>query len=307
MPSPVVLFDPGISTHDGAPPGNLGNLVIQDAVNRELNRLFADRPVVRISTFQPPELPQLQQLRGAHAIILGGTNMLTSRMREYRQWVISMRHAFRLRPTVLLGVGWWKYQSAPTLLTRAFLSITLRHGGWHSVRDEYTANMLRNVGIRNVLNTACVTMWSLIGKSPQSWPTTRGEAVLATLTDYAQSPEADQRLLNLLAEQYRNVYLWPQGAKDLEYIQTLQVPSRIQILPRTLDVVTNLLRDEPSLDYIGTRLHCGIHSLNHGRRTLILEVDNRATEISRDTNLPTCARDDFAASRAGSTALNRCS
>lgn len=40
------------------------------------------------------------------------------------------------------------------------------------------------------------------------------------------------------------------------------------------------------MDYIGTRLHGGIHALNHGVRAIVIEVDNRAAEIARDTGLP---------------------
>ena len=44
------------------------------------------------------------------------------------------------------------------------------------------------------------------------------------------------------------------------------------------------------IDYVGTRLHGGIEALNHGRRSLVLAVDNRATEIGKDTNLPVMDR-----------------
>ena len=55
-----------------------------------------------------------------------------------------------------------------------------------------------------------------------------------------------------------------------------------------------LLREAPSLDYVGNRLHGGIRALQHGRRAIIVEIDNRAQEMGRDFNLPTVARDDFA-------------
>ena len=40
------------------------------------------------------------------------------------------------------------------------------------------------------------------------------------------------------------------------------------------------------VDFVGNRLHGGIRALQHTRRALILSVDNRATEIARDTGLP---------------------
>ena len=46
-----------------------------------------------------------------------------------------------------------------------------------------------------------------------------------------------------------------------------------------------------NIDYVGTRLHAGIHALNHGIRSIIVEVDNRSAEIAKDTNLPVIKRD----------------
>ena len=47
------------------------------------------------------------------------------------------------------------------------------------------------------------------------------------------------------------------------------------------------------VDYVGTRLHAGIHALNHKIRCIILAVDNRATEMGRDVNLPVIQRDEI--------------
>jgi hypothetical protein len=47
------------------------------------------------------------------------------------------------------------------------------------------------------------------------------------------------------------------------------------------------------IDYLGTRLHAGIRALQNKKRTLILAVDNRAIEISKDTNLPVVPRNDW--------------
>jgi len=50
----------------------------------------------------------------------------------------------------------------------------------------------------------------------------------------------------------------------------------------------------PDLDYVGTRLHGGIRCLIAGKRSLILEVDNRAAEIAKETGLPSLPRTDLA-------------
>ena len=48
------------------------------------------------------------------------------------------------------------------------------------------------------------------------------------------------------------------------------------------------------MDYVGTRLHGGIHALNHGVRTILVSVDNRAAELGRDIHLPVLDRSRIA-------------
>ena len=43
----------------------------------------------------------------------------------------------------------------------------------------------------------------------------------------------------------------------------------------------------------GNRLHAGLRALQHGRRTIIVEIDNRAREMGADFGLPTVGRTDF--------------
>ena len=48
----------------------------------------------------------------------------------------------------------------------------------------------------------------------------------------------------------------------------------------------------PSIDYVGTRLHAGVRALQCNVRTLILAVDNRALEIGNDVNLNVIKREN---------------
>ena len=54
---------------------------------------------------------------------------------------------------------------------------------------------------------------------------------------------------------------------------------------RNLDCFEKCLEQE-KIDYVGSRLHGGIHALNHGKRTIIISVDNRASDMREDLNLP---------------------
>ncbi len=287
----LCLFDPGLMDPKGIPTGNLGNLVIQQAVHREVRRAFNGWEILRLSTFWTPGPEERRQLRSADLTLAGGTNLLNSQMNRYRQWVISLRHVPGMRRAILLGVGWWKYEPPPNLFTRFFLKFLLSDSALHSVRDSYTESVLRGIGYRNVVNTACPTMWPLAEARPEQFPMQKGRHALVMLTDYSRNEESDSRLLRLVASRYEKIFVFPQGKFDLPYLQSFHL--NLHIVERDYHALNRFLAEEPSFDYIGTRLHGGIHCLNHRRRALILEVDNRAREIGRDTGLPTVPRNDL--------------
>ena len=68
--------------------------------------------------------------------------------------------------------------------------------------------------------------------------------------------------------------------------------NRIQILSQSLEGYDNLLKSKEELDYIGTRLHAGIRALQFKRKSIIVGIDNRSNEISKDINLPIIIRKD---------------
>ena len=65
-----------------------------------------------------------------------------------------------------------------------------------------------------------------------------------------------------------------------------------QVQGATLSAFDEAL-SQNDVDYVGTRLHGGIRALQHGRRTLIVSIDNRAREKQRDFNIPAIERDDI--------------
>ena len=48
--------------------------------------------------------------------------------------------------------------------------------------------------------------------------------------------------------------------------------------------------DTVNIDYVGTRLHAGIHALNNKVRSIIIAIDNRAIEMGKDFKLPVLER-----------------
>jgi hypothetical protein len=84
-----------------------------------------------------------------------------------------------------------------------------------------------------------------------------------------------------------------QQPEDFAYAAALG-DGRIKLIPPNLASYTQYLQQN-HVDYIGSRLHGGIRALQTGKRSLILAVDNRAVEISKDTGLPVVKRDNVAA------------
>ncbi|MBD2036623.1 polysaccharide pyruvyl transferase family protein [Leptolyngbya sp. FACHB-321] len=291
--SQICLLDPGMEDHNDRPSENLGDLIIQQAVLREIDSLFGSQNIAKLSTHAPLEETHLQMIQASSIAIVGGTNLLSSNMNHYNQWKIVLRDALRLRKRVLLlGVSWWQYQGRPNLYTLALLHLALSYKGSHSVRDNYTKKKLQSIGIRNVINTGCPTMWPLANLQPDAIPQTKATNALVMLTDYSKNIELDRKLLELATSHYETVYFWPQGAGDRDYVTSFNLP--VTILERSLPALENLLKSDVSLDYIGTRLHGGIRCLLAKRRALILRIDHRATEIAQETGLPSVDRADFA-------------
>lgn len=282
------LLDPSICST------NSGDQIIMEAVNTEISRTLEGMFVIRFPTQEYLGARSRRLLARASLKVLGGTNLLSSNMHIYNQWKINLVDMWRLREVVLLGVGWWQYQDDPNLYTRTLLRRVLSSGWLHSVRDNYTREKLEKIGIRNVINTGCPTLWPLTERHCDGIPRDKGQNVVFTLTDYSRDATADRALIEQLSKTYAKAYFWPQGADDLDYLRDLDGVERVSILPPGLRAFNGLLESDLSLDYVGTRLHAGIKALNAGRRTIILAVDNRALEMGRDVGLNVVDRTSIA-------------
>ncbi|MCX6380827.1 MAG: polysaccharide pyruvyl transferase family protein, partial [Armatimonadetes bacterium] len=108
----ICVLDPGLQTQDGAPSTNLGDLIIQDAVSREIARLFPDAEKYHYATHSPLTKERLASLSQMDVILVGGTNLLTSRFRPWNrwndtyqcwsnQWSINLLEAMKIRCAVL--------------------------------------------------------------------------------------------------------------------------------------------------------------------------------------------------------------
>jgi polysaccharide pyruvyl transferase WcaK-like protein len=279
---PVVLFDTAMNTD------NAGDHIIMENCLLHLEELVDTQNAAHVSTHR---IPDADGDDWGSTKIVCGTNILSCQMSQYGLWKLP-RNLKNYRNITLMGVGFDSYNTKSEGYTRLLLRHMLSKDGYHSVRDSFAEKALRSLGVQNVLNTGCPTMWNLTPEHCASIPRQKARNVVCTVTDYIRDAKNDGAMLDILLESYDHVYLWLQGREDPEYIRELGYADRVTLIPGTLADYDAVLAQE-DLDYVGTRLHAGIRALRKGRRSLIVSVDNRAECIGADTGLPTIRREDI--------------
>lgn len=274
----ILLLNPAISSF------NLGDHIIYDSVKKELKNILKEAFTVEVSTHLPVS-KWLKKSRDFDLSFVCGSNLLRGKMNSsFRQWDINMHSTKYLQPSILMGVGWWQYGDEPNFYTKQLYKRVLSSSKIHSVRDSYTLSQLKKIGITNVLNTACPTMWKLDRIHCSKIPQEKSNDVIFTLTDYNQDSVQDTLMIEILISSYRNIFFWPQGSNDLSYLYSLKIDfSKVEIINPSLKDYDDILKLK--IDYVGTRLHAGIRALQHKRRTIIIGIDNRAIEKQKDFNI----------------------
>lgn len=275
---------------------NVGDEIIMDAVDAVLREVFPDAYFYRVPTHDSISDWSRRFIGESDLAVIGGTNILGPRMGPDDQWKLAPETVDRLAGrTVALAVGWHSYTEKPGWRQGRLIRRLLSSPFEHSARDQHTDDQLKELRVRS-RNTACATMWGLDEAFCRSIPTAKAPAVVTTLTRWRADHAADRAFLERLKALYGEVWYWPQMREDAGYAEELSPPGvgGLRPVPANLAGYDRFL-DEHDVDYVGTRLHGGIRALQRGRRTLIVEVDNRAAEIARDTGLPTVRRGDLPA------------
>lgn len=294
----ITIFDPALADNAGNASTNLGDIIITRSVDRVLAELFSGADVARVSTHTPPTRALLEQALDADLNLIAGTNLLSSHVVRYNQWKLFDDPIHHADPpfleAVLCGVGWWQYQDEPDAVTRWFYDRVLARTGPHSLRDAYSLDNLGQCGLGELHNTSCPTLWQLQGR--QTAREGNAKVCLFTLTDYSRNAVDDDLIRTLVRLYPGGIVFFPQGSHDLDYISSLsafeECRNHIELLEHTRASLDDLA-GRATWDYVGTRLHAGIWSLEQGHSALILRVDNRATEIARETGLAVVERGDM--------------
>lgn len=282
----IVLYNPAISSL------NLGDEIIVEGCKQNLNKLFSDDMYIEISTHLPVSNSYLNRIKDVKYSFVLGSNLLMPKLdARFRQWDIKIWNVDYMKPVILMGVGWNRYSTKTTTYTKNLYKKLLSDKFLHSVRDKYTEKKLKEIGIDNVLNTGCPTFWNLDKEHCKSIPRMKSDKVIFTLTDYKRDLIKDKKIIEILKKNYKKVYFWIQGSDDYEYFKHINLNKDIEIISPKLEAFDKILKT--NVDYVGTRLHGGIRALQYRCRSIILAVDNRATELNKNYNIPILQRENI--------------
>lgn len=289
-----VLFD----TSSGSQ--NMGDYIILDSVEKEMEFLFKNNFTIKLSTHSPVlhsyqcvnRNGKIKYCNEASNKFLAGTNMLNyNMMLPWCNWNVNI---FNFKPylnSTLVGVGMNPNAKKINFYTKFLYKKILSKDTIHSTRDEKTKLFIESLGFR-AINTGCATLWSLTTEKCSKIPEGKSDNVIFTLTDYCKDIIRDQKLIDILIKNYDNVYYWVQGSNDLEYLKKFNNIENIKIVSPNLKSFSEVLSSK-NIEYVGTRLHAGIYAMKHEVRSIILIVDNRARDMKDSYNLVCIERDDI--------------
>ena len=275
---------------------NLGDIIIYQAIVNELQDLFQNAYVTNTSTHDSIGDVGRKAITSAPISLMMGTNVLTSRYRVNRKgmWRVTSKDVKALNHKVLLcGTGWKNSNNKVSLRQKHFYKKILNPDLLHSVRDSQAESALHSIGINNVINTSCPTLWSLSEELCKKIPKSKAKNVVFTLTRHKPAP-TDIEFIKILLDSYNAAYFWPQQIEDLDYLKKItpeKVIKKIKLIQPSILAFNDFL-EKNETDFVGTRLHGGVRALQYAKRTIIIAIDNRATEITKDTNLTTVERND---------------
>ncbi|MTK13124.1 MAG: polysaccharide pyruvyl transferase family protein [Clostridiaceae bacterium] len=279
----ISVFDTTISEY------NLGNQIIMDSVERELDNIFGNRFQYNIP-YQQINKKVGKCIKQSDFTFFGGTNSLSSFMNKYKQWDMNLFKTLYIKDVIMIGIGWWQYQDEPNLYTKLILKRSLSRQYYHSARDSYTEKRLRKMGFK-VINTGCPTLWELTQeKLKEVDKKGKQKNVVITFTDYNKEKDQDKKLFDICIKNYEKIYVWPQGVGDYSYIKEIDSKKKAIIIDSNLKAYDKVLLNE-EVDYIGTRLHAGIRALQKGVRAFFIAIDNRTIEMGNDIELTYVKRD----------------
>ena len=292
----IILFDPGIRSL------NKGDEIIMRSAEQELEKegILAGNYVIHSATHSPVVTfyqnthrnPRMKFYDNAKYKFICGSNLLWKNMLKPRPvFNVNLWNSIPYQNSIMMGVGLGLSKEKPDFYTKKLYSKIISKEYIHSTRDQAAANFLESLGYK-AIDTGCPTMWKFTPDFCVKIPHGKAENVIFTLTDYGKDYECDQKLIDILRDEYRQVNFWIQGAFDLEYFKTFHNTEGINVISPSVDAYSDFLIKN-DVDYVGTRLHGGMFAMQHQKRAIILAIDNRVRDLNAAYDLHVIERRDI--------------
>lgn len=272
---------------------NKGDEIIMECTRRELQFILKDNFEYTLPTHVSPfhwyqvwrNSNRLRSYADCRLKFVGGSNILVKNLlTHYPQWNINLFNYQPLKGCILVGVGAGVGEKS-NAYTRYIYRHMLNRDYYHSVRDERSRKYVESLGLK-AINTGCVTMWKLTPEFCRTIPTKKSSRVVFTVTasHSKEAIERDKYILSVLRSNYDEIYFWPQGIDDMNHLSDIDDLSGIHVLQASKQAYNEYLTDNGT-DYVGSRLHGGVYAMRHGRRAIIIAIDERAREINNVNHL----------------------
>lgn len=289
----IVLFDTAVGTT------NKGDDIIMESAICGLEPVLRGNYVVNIPThitpfswFQTKIWWKAKWVQNADLKFICGTNLLAKSLRyPLNDLNVNLWNCGPLSNSILVGVGNSLLDKSIDGYTRLLYKKVLSHDFIHSTRDVETKTMLEELGFKAVV-TGCPTLWSLTPEHCAQIPEKKSSRVIFTLTGVQRDPVRDQQMVDVLQRNYKEVYFYDQTIWDMDYYLSLKNTDGIKIIGSSLSEYGAVL-DSGDIEYVGTRLHGGVFAMQHKVRSLIVNIDNRARNMSKVNNFNIIERDNI--------------
>jgi len=217
---------------------NMGDYIIYESAIKHLKDFINDGFVLDIST-HTPIAHFYQQRKGtfrtkyydeAKYKFLLGTNILRTNMLHLNpDWNVNIFNCKYYKNTILVGCGLAGKKEKVNWYSKMLYKKILRKDVIHSVRDDETKKFLESIGFK-AINTGCPTLWDLDDETCKKIEQNKSDSVVFTLTDYCRDKVQDQKLIDILQKNYKEIYFWIQGSDDMEYLRTFKNISNIKYI-----------------------------------------------------------------------------
>lgn len=283
----ILILDTSIASN------NKGDDIIMECTRKELAPLLDASYEVTVPTHVSPfhwyqvwrNSLFVQRIANCSYKFVGGSNILIpDLLTHFPQWNINLFNYQPMKGCILVGVGAGAgAEGKMRPYTRHIYRKLLSNDYYHSTRDERSKQYVERLGLK-AINTGCVTMWMLTPEFCATIPHEKADKVVFTVTATNQLRKNHQALLDTLLNNYHEVYFWPQGIEDFGYFKSLENTETVHVLTASKKAYDDYLTNNQT-DYVGTRLHGGVYAMRHGRRAIIIAIDERARSINEKNHL----------------------